>query len=111
MSEESNDNGIMSSIMSAQESSTKNFPKPNPATVMVWFFVVSIVYIFLQIYNIYNLSSVDSINTNRENPIYMLIYAGLLLFGTYFININISKTLCSTQNVQWGQVFFLTVLP
>ena len=41
----------------------------------------------------------------------MLIYAGLLLFGTYFININISKTLCSTQNVQWGQVFFLTVLP
>ena len=40
-----------------------------------------------------------------------MIYIALLLSGTYFINLGISKGLCKDSEVQYSSVFFATILP
>ena len=83
---------------------------PNPGNPIAYFFILTIIYAFFTIYNIDSQTSLESIQAS-DNSIYILIYIALLLGGSYFINLGISKGMCKNSEVQYSSVFFATILP
>ena len=56
-------------------------------------------------------NTLEAIEANKKNIVYTLIYMGLVLSGTYFINLRISQALCPDDGIQHYNIFFATVLP
>jgi len=83
---------------------------PNPINPIIYFFTLTIIYAFFTIYNINSQESLESINSNTSS-IYIMIYIALILGGSYFINLGVSKGLCKNNDVQYSSVFFATILP
>ena len=63
------------------------------------------------IYTTINSGTLSHVTTNSKNQIYTLIYIIFLISGTYFINVNISKSICYENSIQWGKVFTITLIP
>tara|TARA_Y100000741_G_scaffold122943_1_gene92517 strand:+ start:1772 stop:2809 length:1038 start_codon:yes stop_codon:yes gene_type:complete len=84
---------------------------PSATTSIAFFITLTIIYGFLMIYNITSSSSLNDVTNNSSNQIYTLIYVLFLLSGSYFINVNISKSICNENSIQWSQVFIITLLP
>ncbi len=84
---------------------------PNPSSSLVYFFIVTFIYLFFTIFSLYGSNSVSSVRSNSNNSIYNIIYIILVLIGSYFINLNISKALCDSNSIQWNNIFFITILP
>ena len=86
---------------------------PNPSSPIMFFLIITLIYAFLTIYNIYSQNSLTSVHENANNTIYNLIYIIILLIGTFFINLNISVAFCdgTTTDINWYSVFFITLLP
>tara|TARA_B100001093_G_C26835107_1_gene1017963 strand:- start:585 stop:1631 length:1047 start_codon:yes stop_codon:yes gene_type:complete len=93
---------------SALENST-TISSPMPS--ILFFFTITAIFGILTISFIYSKSTLDSIAEVKNNNVFNLIYIGILLIGSYFININISKTLCNTNEINWSNIFFITLLP
>jgi len=83
----------------------------SPAILIIYFIVITIIYAFLSIYNLYSKTDNNAISAARNNPVINLIYIIVLVIGTYFLNVNISKTICISNSVRWSDVFFITLLP
>tara|TARA_B100001093_G_scaffold512387_1_gene582142 strand:+ start:2659 stop:3750 length:1092 start_codon:yes stop_codon:yes gene_type:complete len=84
----------------------------NPTNTIFYFLVITSIYTVVNTYMFY--SKTDSnieVYNNNNNNILLLIYIGLLLLGTYFINITISKALCISNAINWGKILFITMLP
>ena len=84
---------------------------PNPTNSMIFFLLLTMIYTFLTIYNINSQKSKDNIENTSNNGVYNLIYIALLVIGTYFINLQISKSLCLKGEIIYSSVFFATILP
>lgn len=84
---------------------------PGPSSTMIYFIVITLIYGITNIYYIYSLTTQESVAEKSNNQIFNLIYISLLLLGSYFININISKSLCNSNSVEWYRVFIITVIP
>lgn len=103
-------------MQSSPNKSVSEFKKlPSATTSVVFFLTMTLVYGFMMIYNIIGSGStnlsLDNIETNSNNQIYTLIYILILISGTYFINVNVSKSICNENTIQWSKVFFITILP
>ena len=47
---------------------------------------------------------------NQSNLLYLTIYILLLVIGNYFINLNITKSVCKCE-IQWANTMFNTLIP
>lgn len=83
----------------------------SPMANIMFFFTISAIFGLFNVYYIYSKGSLDSIRESKNNNIFILIYIGLLLLGSYFINVNISKTLCVTNQINWSNILFITLVP
>jgi len=91
---------------------TKDLVELPSATKSVFYFItITLVYGFMMIYTIINSTTYDQIDLNSSNNVYLLIYVIFLLSGTYFINVNISKSICKKNSIKWAKVFQITLLP
>ena len=83
----------------------------NPANSAIYFAMLTIVFTVVNIFMINSANTLEAIEANKKNIVYTLIYMGLVLSGTYFINLRISQALCSDNDIQHYNIFFATVLP
>lgn len=80
------------------------------STIAVIFFIL-ITTIFTVIIYITLPNNIPSNETNTStNTIYFLIYILILVIGNYFINLNITKTVCGGQP-QWVTTMINTIIP
>ena len=85
---------------------------PTPTKSMIFFFIISILYLILNIYNITSCNTIEHVVENSNKNIFILAYVIILIIGMYFINLNISKKLCDNSNsIDYNSVFFSTFLP
>ena len=95
-------------IDGANDMSTKEI---GPMKSMIFFFVISILYLILNIYNIISSNSIESVVENSNNNIFILAYVFILIIGMFFINLGISRNLCDNNSTNYNNVFFQTFLP
>ena len=99
----------MESVLRENTNELKKLPS---ATISVVFFLtMTIIYGFIMIYTTFSSGTLAQVTINSKNQIYTLIYIIFLISGTYFINVNISKSICYENSIQWGKVFTLTLAP
>lgn len=79
----------------------------SPATAMLWFFVITTIYFAIK-YMTLDVSSTAP-ETGSTSGIYMGIYVILLVLGEFFINLNLTDTMCGTK--QWGTAMLVTLIP
>ena len=84
---------------------------PGPATSMIYFLLLTIIYGFLMIFATLSSSSLSAVISNSNSPVFTLIYIIFLISGTYFINVNISKNICMDNTIQWFSILGVTILP
>jgi len=103
----------MQSLLTDSKNEVDNQLKklPSATTSVVFFLTMTIIYGFVMIYTTINSSTLTQVTTNSKNQIYTLIYVLFLISGTYFINVNISKSICYENTIQWGTVFTITIMP
>tara|TARA_B100001175_G_scaffold257907_1_gene226348 strand:+ start:2468 stop:3517 length:1050 start_codon:yes stop_codon:yes gene_type:complete len=95
-----------------QRGSTEELKKlPSTTTGIIYFITITIIYAFMMIYTIISSSNLTNVEKNTNNPIYTLIYIIFLVSGSYFINVNLSKSICLENSIQWGKVLTYTILP
>ena len=81
----------------------------SPVPSILFFITITSIFALLNIYSCYSKTNLDEIASS--NNVILLIYICILLVGTYFINISVSKTLCVTNSIDWNNILFLTLLP
>ena len=84
---------------------------PSATTSVVFFLTMTVIYGLIMIYTTISSGTLAQVTTNSKNQIYTLIYIIFLISGTYFINVNISKSICYENSIQWGKVFTITLVP
>ena len=84
---------------------------PDPKKPMIFFMMLSLLYgIFVSII-ILSSTSIEQVEENSTNFIFILIYILLLIIGMFFLNLNVAKSICPNDNTQYSNVFFATILP
>jgi hypothetical protein len=74
---------------------------PNPQSAMLFFFIVTVIYCIISIF---------MGNSDQSQKItFKACYILLVVTGEYFINLNLSKSMCGIN--QWQSVFFVTIVP
>ena len=76
---------------------------PGPQVGMLWFFIITSIYLPLKYMN-YSPES-----ENNSSLIYNAIYILLIIIGEYFINLNITTELCG--DTQWSTAISVTIIP
>lgn len=99
----------MNSVLT--EDSNKLKKLPSATTSVVYFLTMSIIYAFIMIYTTISSQTLSQVDINASNQIYTLIYVIFLITGTYFINVNISKSICNEHTIKWTMVFIITLFP
>ena len=84
---------------------------PDPKKPMLFFIMLSLIYGIFVITNIINCNSIEKVEENSNNFVFLIIYALLLIIGMYFLNLNISRAICKDDTPQYSNVFFATLLP
>jgi hypothetical protein len=83
---------------------------PNPGSTTMYFIGITIILIVVTITKINSAKDFNTISARRENNIYNIIYILVVIIGSYFINVTISKAMCN-QSIQWGYILLITLLP
>jgi hypothetical protein len=83
---------------------------PNPGSTTMYFIGITIILIAFTIFKINSAKDISAISASRENNIYNIIYILIVIFGSYGINLTISKAMCN-QSIQWGYILLITLLP
>jgi len=88
---------------------------PNPSGVLVYFLVISIIYLVYTAIQLFssekNTTTLEAINSVSNNMTVNIVYILVLIVGTYFINTNISKAMCGSREIDWLNILFITLLP
>ena len=84
---------------------------PDPKKSMIFFIMLSLMYGIFVSTIIINSVSIEQVEENSTNFIFILIYILLLIIGMYFLNLNIAKSICQNDTAQYSNVFFATILP
>lgn len=101
----------MESVLKKLESNNVLKKLPSATTSVVFFLTMTMIYGFIMIYTTVSSGNLTQVTTNSKNQIYTLIYIIFLISGTYFINVNISKSICFENSIQWGRVLTITLAP
>jgi hypothetical protein len=83
---------------------------PNPSGTIIYFIIITLFFVFFNVYNIFKTKDITTTILASDNLIINSIYLLFLVLGSYFINVFISKAMCS-QTIQWGYVLIITLLP
>jgi hypothetical protein len=83
---------------------------PNPSGTIIYFIIITLFFVFFNVNNIFKTKDITNTILASDNLIINSIYLLFLVLGTYFINVFISKAMCS-QTIQWGYVLMITLLP
>jgi hypothetical protein len=83
---------------------------PNPSGTIIYFIIITLFFVFFNVYNIFKTKDITNTILASDNLIINSIYLLFLVLGSYFINVFISKAMCS-QTIQWGYVLMITLLP
>jgi len=83
---------------------------PNPSSTIVFFLLATLCYTFFTMFSIYQAKDYNTIENANNNNIINVVYILVLIVGSYFINVSISKSMCS-QSIQWSYVLMITLLP
>ena len=83
---------------------------PNPSSTIIYFMLITLCFIFFTIFNINQTKEIIKTAIALDNKIINIVYIFFLVIGSYFINIYISKALCS-HSIQWGYISLITFLP
>lgn len=83
----------------------------SPMVSITFFFAISSLYLGLQIFVIVSSSSLAEIDNVKTNRLYLASYCMLILLGSFFINYNISKSLCPSDNINVYTLILNTVFP
>lgn len=83
----------------------------SPMVSITFFFAISSLYLFLQIFVIVNATSLVEIDNVKTHKLYLISYCILILLGSFFINYNISKSLCPGDNINVYTLILNTVFP
>jgi len=83
---------------------------PNPSGTIIYFIIITLFFVFFNVYNIFKTKDITNTILASDNLIINSIYLLFLVLGSYFINVFISKAMCS-QTIQWGYVLIITLLP
>lgn len=84
---------------------------PDPKKSMIFFMMLSLIYGIFVSTTILSSTSIEQVEENSTNFIFILIYILLLIIGMYFLNLNIAKSICQNDTTQYSNVFFATILP
>jgi hypothetical protein len=83
---------------------------PNPSGTIIYFIIITLFFVFFNVNNIFKTKDITNTILASDNLTINSIYLLFLVLGTYFINVFISKAMCS-QTIQWGYVLMITLLP
>ena len=83
----------------------------SPMVSITYFFVISLAYLFLQIFVVVNSTSLVEIDKVKTHKLYLISYCILILLGSFFINFNISKSLCPSDNINVYTLILNTIFP
>tara|TARA_B100001758_G_scaffold230886_1_gene226919 strand:+ start:727 stop:1560 length:834 start_codon:yes stop_codon:yes gene_type:complete len=83
----------------------------SPMVSITYFFVISLAYLFLQIFIIVNSTSLVEIDNVKTHKLFLFGYCILILLGSFFINYNISKSLCPSDNINVYILVLNTLFP
>lgn len=83
----------------------------SPMVSITYFFVISLAYLFLQIFIIVNSTSLLEIDNVKTHKLFLFGYCILILLGSFFINYNISKSLCPSDNINVYILVLNTLFP
>lgn len=90
---------------------TDDVGTPDPKKSMIFFMMLSLIYGIFVSTTILSSTSIEQVQENSTNFIFILIYILLLIIGMYFLNLNIAKSICQNDTPQYSNVFFATILP
>ena len=84
---------------------------PDPKKTMIFFIMLSLIYGIFVSTTIISSVTIEQVEENSTNFIFILIYILLLIVGMYFLNLNIAKSICQNDTPQYSNVFFVTLMP
>ena len=93
------------------QAKTTDVGTPDPKKSMIFFMMLSLIYGIFVSTTILSSTSIEQVEENSTNFIFILIYILLLIIGMYFLNLNIAKSICQNDTAQYSNVFFATILP
>lgn len=105
MATNSSSTTIQSDISDTNESYTS---VPNPGSSIMFFLVIVTIYYFIKMFTLPN--DLNNPKSSMTDIIYLVIFLCVIIIGNFFINISVSKNLCS-GNVQWYSTFLITFVP
>lgn len=91
--------------INSSTSSTYNTTAPNPTSAILWFFIITTGFFTIK----YFIGGEKNDPDKSKQNIFMGIYILLIIIGEYFINLNLTKTMCGTN--QWGTAIIVTIIP
>lgn len=83
----------------------------SPMISITYFFVISLGYLFLQIFAIVRSDELEIVNNVKTNKLYLISYCLLILLGSFFINFNISKSICPNNSINTYTILLNTLFP
>lgn len=98
-------------ISGVEQDLYRNKDNLSPMISITYFFVISLAYLFLQIFVIVRSESLIEIDKVKTHKLYLISYCLLILLGSFFINYNISKSLCPDSPINIYTLILHTLLP
>ena len=78
---------------------TTSKPTPNPSISLMYFFILTTVYIFMKM----------NTTSDTEKKLYVFIYLLFLVIGQFFINLTLTESVCGIR--QWQTALNVTSIP
>lgn len=97
-------------IQNTVDSDINNNDKKNVPSnfIAIIFFIIVTTIFTIVVYT--TVPSVYPITDSGNNTLYIIIYILVLVFGNYFINLNLTSSVCD-GNAQWGSTMINTIIP
>ena len=83
---------------------------PSPFGSVIYFLLITLCFAGGIIFLIKKTLNKENAASAADSTMYNIIYVSLIVFGIYFINVTISKAMCSGP-INWGHIFIVTLLP
>jgi hypothetical protein len=83
---------------------------PSPATTLIYFILVTLVFLVFTFFNISKSSDIVTINNSKDSNVINFIYILFIIIGSYFLNVHNSRMICD-QNIEWNYILIVTIMP
>jgi len=83
---------------------------PSPFGSVIYFLLITLCFAGGTIFLINKTQNRENAANAADNTMYNVIYLSLVVFGIYFINVTISRAMCS-GTINWGHISLITLLP